>query len=149
MTVAELFKQVGLSPSEPVSWKTEILEHCAGIYVVALAKESENCPFCKEIVSNLDERKIGKERDHWLPGEVILYIGQTTKQTLAYRLHQFYVHKYGNKSPHRGGQAIHLLKCDRWVYWAPTNDAKGMEQKMITAFKLRTGNHRPFANRRD
>ncbi|MGA9069860.1 MAG: hypothetical protein WB424_06390, partial [Terracidiphilus sp.] len=121
VTVDELFRYVGLLPHEPVRWKTEISEYCAGIYVIALAQKADNCQFCKESVAiaKLDEDKLKAESNHWIPEEVILYIGQTTKQTLAHRLHQFYVHKYGDRSPHRGGQAIHLLNCDCWVYWAP------------------------------
>lgn len=143
MKVSELFKEAGLSPQGPVPWETGISEFCAGVYVVALVKEADaqlDCPVCADY---LEER----ERLRWLSSEPIIYIGQTTGQTLAKRIRQFYSHKYGKKSPHRGGQAVKLLRCDRWVYWSPTTDPKGSEQTMIKAFVERVG-HLPFANRR-
>jgi hypothetical protein len=115
VTIQQLFAHVGLLPRGPVRWKTEISEHCAGIYVVVLGGQSDNCPFSDEAALKLDAREIEAERDRWLTGEVILYIGQTTKQTLGHRLHQFYIHRYGNRSPHRGGQAVHLLDCDQML----------------------------------
>jgi len=143
MTVSEVFKGANLSPHGPVGWRTEISEHCAGVYVIALTKEAKSSTSVLVDVSNLDEH----EQQHWFPNEVVVYIGQTSKQTLATRIHQFYVHVYGSKSPHRGGQAVHLLGCDSWVYWAPTPDPKGAEGKMMDAFVERAG-HLPFANRR-
>jgi hypothetical protein len=142
MTVDEVFNLGNLIPNAPVPWRTKVSEHCAGIYVVALTKEANCRVSCTVDVSELEER----ERQHWLPNELIIYIGQTTKQTLAHRVDQFYNHKYGKKSPHRGGQAVHLLQCDRWVYWAPRPDPKSVEKGMIEAFRKKVGS-RPFANR--
>lgn len=142
MTVNEIFKFGDLTPQKPVPWNTEISEHCAGIYVVALTKEANSRASCAVDVADLEER----EHRHWLPDELIIYIGQTTKQTLAHRVHQFYVHEYGNRSPHRGGQAVHLLQCDRWVYWASRPDPKSVEEGMIKSFRKTVGS-RPFANR--
>jgi hypothetical protein len=147
VAIDELFRHAGLSKCGPVRWKDEIQEFCAGVYVIAIERKIDSWPAFPKSVEGLDEGRRKIESDNWRENEVILYIGQTTKQTLAHRLHQFYIHKYGNKSPHRGGQAVHLLQCELWVYWAPTPNAKGVEEKMISWFKASVG-QLPFANRR-
>jgi hypothetical protein len=143
VTVVDLFEQAGLSPIGPVQWGTEISESCAGIYVIALVKRPDSeldKPVC---VDHLQERELRR----WVRDEPIVYIGQTTDQTLAKRLRQFYKHIYGKKSPHRGGQAVKLLTCELWVYWSPAANSKSAEQKMIKAFEARLG-RLPYANRR-
>ena len=75
----------------------------------------------------------------------IVYIGRTT-QPLQRRVGQFYRHKHGRRSPHRGGQDVKLLSCPLWIYRAPTDDPVGVEHRMIETFKARM-NKLPFANR--
>jgi hypothetical protein len=149
MTVAELFDEAKLSPCGPVRWGTEIPEPSAGVYVVALVGETKlGCQVDADFLEPL-------ERQRWLPTEPVIYIGQTTTQTLAKRLGQFYLHKYGDKRPHYGGQAVKLLlhpppprsPFDLWVYWSLATDPRGSERTMIDAFKERVGTL-PFANRR-
>src|SRR6516165_1882417 len=46
------------------------------------------------------------ERSFWLTDQTIVYIGRThCKDGLNKRLRQFRKHVYGDRSPHRGGQA--------------------------------------------
>jgi hypothetical protein len=77
--------------------------------------------------------------------DVPVYIGRTG-QPLQKRLRQFYRHKYGASSPHRGGQAMLLLKCPLLVYWAPTGDYAATEHVMIEWFRSQAGKL-PLGNR--
>ncbi len=142
LTVAEIFNVASLSPRGPVRWGTPISEAGAGVYVVALVGEANAQLDCPVYADYLEE----PERLRWLPKQPVIYIGQTTRGTLAKRVSQFYSHRYGQKAPHRGGQALKLLRCDLWVYWSPTSDPRGSELTMISAFKEEVG-QKPFANR--
>jgi hypothetical protein len=146
MTVAEVFAKADLVPSRPVPWKKEIDELDKGVYVVAL-------------VSTCDENGIVEidlqndfEQSRWFTNEPVLYIGQTTKQSLSKRISQFYQHQYGAKGPHRGGQAVNLVETafrpkQLWVYWAVTNSPKHSEHLMLSGFKEHAG-RLPYANRK-
>jgi len=149
MTVAELFDAAKLSPREPVTWGTPISESSAGVYVVALVGDAKlGCQVDAEFLEP-------SERKRWLAREPVIYIGQATGQSVAKRVGQFYRHRYGEKRPHYGGQAVKLLlhprspyhPCDLWVYWSPATDPRASEQTMLCAFKGRVGKL-PFANRR-
>jgi len=148
MRVAVAFAEIGLSPRGPVPWNTPIKENNKGIYVVALVKDkTASCAF--EV-----EPQNPREQERWLAHEPIIYIGQTTKQTIKKRVGQFYRHKYGAKSPHRGGQAIKLLlephtesPFELWVYWVPTDNPLLCEHQMLAKFEKLTG-HQPYANRK-
>ena len=141
MTVAEIFKSVNLAPCGPVPWQTKISERNAGVYVVALVNDP--------ILAGQWHADYlpPPELERWLPNEPIVYIGMTRcRKGLAKRILDFYRHKYGNRSPHRGGQAVKLLNCALWVYWSPLLDALGCERRMLAAFEERAG-RQPFANR--
>jgi hypothetical protein len=140
ITVAEIFKQVGLTPCGPKSWGTQIPERSAGVYVVALVPDSSVRLEGPVYAEYLDER----EREHWLSEQPIIYIGQTT--CLSRRLSQFYRHRYGQRSPHCGGEAVKLLQCSLWVYWSPASHPVESERMMISAFQQAVG-RKPFANR--
>jgi hypothetical protein len=77
-------------------------------------------------------------------GEVV-YVGRT-RRALRKRLREFYRHRYGDKRPHRGGQAILLLTRPLLVYWAATNDWEAAEDTMIEHFRSAAG-RLPFGNR--
>jgi hypothetical protein len=149
MTVAELFAEVGLSPQGPKAWKDPIVEPTCGVYVVALVHDKDSRCSNEAFFLNSDES------ERWIRNEPIVYIGQTTKQTISKRIAQFYQHKYGNRSPHRGGQAVKLLlsppppavPLDLWVYWAPTADPMLCEKQMLSLFQTRIGKL-PYANRK-
>ena len=149
MTVAELFSEAELSPTGPLSWGTVVDERGCGIYVIASVSDANsNHPTTFHFTEK-------EEQDRWLSDESILYVGQTTKQSLKKRINQFYQHKYGARSPHRGGQAIKLVLANErsnsplrlWVYWAPTNSPVESERKMLLAFRQHVGNW-PYANRK-
>lgn len=143
LTVAEIFNEASLSPSGPVPWGGRITEVSAGVYVVAVVAKANAKLDCPLYANYLEEA----EQQRWLPNQPVIYIGQTTNQTLSKRVSQFYRHKYGARSPHRGGQAVKLLRCDLWVYWSPPDDPLSSERMMICAFKKKVG-QLPFANRR-
>ena len=137
LSVKELFDSAQLEVSARVSWQTPVPELQPGIYVVVANAEQID-------VSHLPQ----SERDFWIPGQSIVYIG-CTKRSLRTRLNQFYRHRFGDRSPHRGGQALTLLKCQLWVYWACPDDPHHNEHVLIEEFKNRTGGRRPFGNRRN
>ncbi len=142
MTVAEIFDAAGLTANGPVPWRSKVGESSPGIYVVALTNDSSAelpCAVDAEYLNPQDAKR-------WLRNEAVVYIGRAANQGLSKRLSQFYHHKHGQKSPHRGGESVILLQCDLWVYWAPTTDSIRAEQRMLAAFKDRAGKL-PFANR--
>jgi hypothetical protein len=142
MTVSEVFSLASLSPFGPVPWGTKISEESPGIYVIALLNDPDALHKSPVLADYLD----AGERVRWLADEPVVYIGKTERK-LKDRLGEYYRHKYGKSAPHRGGQAVKLLRCDLWVFWSPTTDPVGAEQKMIAEFKKQFG-HFPFANRR-
>ena len=85
------------------------------------------------------------EKQRWLRDEPVVYIGCTTR-ALSKRVGEFYRHQYGKTAPHRGGQAVKLLKCNLWVDRSPATDPFETELTMLCAFKGKVG-HLPFANR--
>lgn len=68
------------------------------------------------------------------------------KGGLNKRLLQFRRHVYGKRSPHRGGQAILLLDCQKIVRWAEVADDAGAEHRLLEIFKQLAGRY-PFGNR--
>jgi hypothetical protein len=144
MNVTELFAAVGLKPQGPVPWNSPVPETKPGVYVVAL---SGDCNM--EVVDVFANHLNAEESALWIPHELIVYIGQTRcKGGVRKRVAAFYRHKYGRRSPHRGGQSLKLINCDLWVYWAVSDDPIEHEKAMLQAFKGRS-NARPFANRKD
>jgi hypothetical protein len=147
LTVAELFAQAGLSPCGPVLWRQKVFELRPGVYVVTVGdagrNHNSNCEVRKRIDAIEDLPKDDRER--WVEGQSIIYIGQTTS-SLHKRLGQFYRHVHDARSPHRGGQRVLLLKnCERWVYWCPTDQPQKAERVMVDTFCERV-RRLPFAN---
>lgn len=136
LSVQELFKRgdLILNGSEP--WPTPIDERGPGVYVIALGRDAdaERLPECLPLC----------ERPHWIAAQQIIYIGRS--RHLRRRLKEFYKHKYPNKRPHCGGQAVTLLKCPLSVYWSPAVDYAGTEHRLIEIFKAEVG-RLPFGNR--
>jgi len=148
LTVAEIFREVNLSPHGPVPWGDDVGECGEGVYVIARVRNAtDGCKACdlqfKSLPPNLAPNR-ECEQKRWLPNEPVLYIGQTS-QPLCKRIRQFYGQKVCKKGPHAGGQVVILLACDLWVYWSPTTRPKDFEKAMISAFEKRVG-RRPFAN---
>jgi hypothetical protein len=140
ITVKELFSAAGLPVCGPVPWKKKVSESRPGVYVVATVSDPED-ESGVDHVADLP-REIATR---WVPSQPVLYVGQTSRQTLATRINQFYRHKHGAASPHRGGQDIKLLSCQQWVYWSPTEWPLEAEKKMIEEFELRAC-RLPFGN---
>jgi hypothetical protein len=86
-------------------------------------------------------------REELLDGQCVLYVGRT-EDSLQKRLAQFYRHKYGARSPHKGGQEVIPFADDYtlWVHWAATDDPVLAERLMIERFIELVG-QKPYANR--
>ncbi|MEW5964694.1 MAG: hypothetical protein AB1749_14170 [Pseudomonadota bacterium] len=130
----ELFARGSVPMHGPVVWQTPIPENGSGVYVMALADPA------RVAIDHLD----ADQRGRWIGGQQIVYIGRARR--LRRRLSQFYRHRYGARSPHRGGQSILLLDCAMLVYWSPASDFREAEHRMIEAFRAAVG-AMPFANR--
>lgn len=132
--VSELFEAASLEMQGPVSWLTPIEYKSSGVYVITMVDPTEAS------IDHLPEA----EAKRWNSGQSIIYIGRA--QEIRRRLRQFYKHVYGDPRPHRGGQAILLLKCRMQVYWAISSECGVSEEKMIETFCSSVGKM-PFANR--
>ena len=140
LSVTELFKIAKLRVCGPVPWGKKVPENKPGVYVIAVVSRPR---------SHCGSRKISylpaDIAVRWIARQPVIYIGRTTS-SLSRRVGQFYRQEYGKKSPHRGGQAVRLLKCDLWVYWSPSDNPFVAEDKMIERFREKVGSL-PFANR--
>jgi hypothetical protein len=134
MTPEELFKVAGITPTGTAKWGDPIGERGPGVYVIAIAAP-------KRI--KFDPR-FEDHRDRWRDDQNIVYVGRSG--SLRKRLGQFYRHVYGAHSPHRGGQAILLLGCDKIIRWAATPDHANAERQLLEAFEQSVGGM-PFGNR--
>jgi hypothetical protein len=141
VTVQDLFAVAGLAPDGPVEWGGAIGQSRPGIYTVALTANPDDPAPHIPLTCVPDA-----ERARWLVQQPVLYVGRATR-SLRGRLAQFYRHRYGKSAPHRGGQAVIPLECDRWVYWATTQSPIKAERQMIEAFRARVGKL-PYGNRR-
>ncbi len=134
LRVKDLFENVGLAYNGPIAWETAISERGPGVYVVSLRDRS---PPSLDCLNDIDLAQ-------WIDDEEILYIGRS--KHLQRRLREFYRHKYGDRRPHRGGQALLQLICPKLVTWAAVDDYAGAEHRLIDAFTRVVGK-KPFANR--
>jgi hypothetical protein len=130
----DLFAAAGVPLRDTVAWGTQIPERGPGVYVLTLAAAG-----VPDIAGLPDA-----EQAHWLKGQHVIYVGRSKR--LRRRLREFYRHVYGNPQPHRGGQAVLLLKCPLMVSWGGVGDYAGAEHTMIEAFRASAGD-KPFANR--
>lgn len=120
VTLEELFSAAQLSSGGTVNWGEAIPEAGPGVYVVSLAD------------------------GYWNEGESIIYIGRTAR--LARRLRQFYRHRHGDPSPHKGGEAILQLSAPKRIHWAVAETHADAENRLIEAFRVKVG-RMPFGNR--
>jgi hypothetical protein len=142
MTVADVFAAAGLVPRGPQAWNTPIEQHGPGVYVIALVQGAAEAASAAVDVAALP----AAEQARWIVGQPVIYIGRATR-SIRGRLAQFYRHTYGKSTPHRGGQAVLLLQCPRWVYWAATDSPIKAERAMTAEFRKRVG-RLPFGNPR-
>jgi len=105
-------------------------------------------------------RPIVELEKHWVPGTIVVYIGQAggvikgkwSEQTLNDRISTYM--KFGREKPvaHWGGRYIWQIQNykDLVLCWKPLHDKvrdpKLCEHEMITEFKTQYDGKRPFAN---
>lgn len=72
----------------------------------------------------------------WLPDEVILYIGQTTKDSIKERIRKFYRHELGKSSPHSGGHWLKTIKILEKlnIFWGLSSVPEKVEYCMLCTF---------------
>lgn len=154
ISVAQLFVAAHTEPVGPIPWGRVPPVPLApgGVYVVATDWGITNRVGAGRSVSFLPE----SAADKWHIGQPVVYIGCTTRP-IAVRLREFYRHKRGNRSPHYGGQDVHLLvdaKWPLWVWWSRMEPgaAKRAEAAMLERFARglpeAAAYRYPFANRR-
>lgn len=146
MIIEDLFSAVGLKHSISSNWEREIDSAGTGVYVISTKLKLRDCPFSKTLPEGFGVLEHELETALWIPNEKVIYIGQTTKQTIRKRVGQFRRHQYGNPSPHRGGQSVHLLETQLEVFWSKCDTPKRIEALMLLAFVKEHG-RMPFANR--
>jgi hypothetical protein len=136
LTIEELYRVAGIVPSGSASWG-KVDDERPRVYVISIADP--------ETVSRASLPE--KERGFWNPHQRIIYIGRATN--LSRRLRQFSRHKYGERAPHHGGQAILAVDRPKQIDYAACDDALSAadaEHRLIEAFKAATG-RLPFGNR--
>jgi hypothetical protein len=137
----ELYDLAGIAPSASgaTAWGEDIPSELPGVYVIVI-----------DDIGSAKFKDFSPEHElqRWRCDQNIIYIGRThSKGGLKKRLRQFRYHICGNRSPHRGGQAILLLDCTKTIHWAAVEDDAGAEHKLIEAFRQRTKRY-PFGNRK-
>jgi hypothetical protein len=155
-TVKNIIDEVGLKIDGVVKWGEPIRIKEPGIYIVAISgKENkndciENPLINKEAVKKwientpemtLDFNKpevemlIERIKEYWIPDETILYIGMT-KRDLSKRIKEFYRHKLGKGSPHKGGDWLKTLENinDLYIYYAATDENEKYEKMLMMVF---------------
>lgn len=161
VTPEELFSDVGLKCYKHDDWSKLIdnpLARNPGVYTIVLELKKKtpriSDQFLKQWIRKAQDLGYNNERpnnasvnedfirlvkDHlkgfWLPGNIILYIGQTGKgnSTVRGRVKAYYDHKLGDRGSHKGGHWIKTL--EDWkeckVYWSPTKSVEEARLKEI------------------
>jgi hypothetical protein len=181
-TVASLLAVAGLESGGRVDWGVRVPETQTGVYLVSLTSTGRvadtltDCPLSDaaldELLISCPALTLDGERptraqlakrisSYWLPDECVLYIG-LAGQPLRNRVRQYYKTRIGAAKPHKGGWWLKTLSvlAELHVHYAPTDDFKDAEERMLRAFAagvshttraaLPTGDPvMPFANLRD
>lgn len=159
LTPANLADQFNEHLYGPIKWGKTLTSSDTGVYIVTLLETSTQAKSAALPHAPIDLRVVqvwlsrvpqftldGKrptasaisERiaNFWIPDEIILYIGQTGSE-LSKRLNQYYTHKLGNRSPHKGGHWLKTLSNlkDLCIYWVENIDPKPLEQQMLNYFQ--------------
>jgi phosphatidate phosphatase PAH1 len=157
-SVNQLEDKFQLKYLKSFKWGTSFIENKNGIYIISTSKDKDFLPvYENQIVFNETQINLwmanapniqmnGKKpskldlikhlNGFWLPDETILYIGKAEKQTLSERICQFYNHKVGKKSPHKGGYWLKLLQNlnELYVHVYSTKESHVIEQEMLKLF---------------
>ncbi len=181
-TISELFSAVSIRHGGAAPWGAPVPSKNPGIYVVALSPDpSRSEPVLKVALFDSDaikgwlsratELRIDNDpnptpnvlmhrlRRYWLADENILYIGQSNRPGLNRRTGQLYIHKLGDRKPHRGGHWIRTLSIleDLFVHYAESPNPEQIKNRLIEKFaagvssrskaQVGRGDHAfPFAN---
>ena len=156
--VSELESLFKLEVTQSVTWGTDFHEMNHGIYIITQYQNIELLPKDKSPISlcngqiknwmqnapsmtlNGNNPSIDDLKQHlpkfWLQDESILYIGKAEKQSLQDRVSQFYRHKVGKKSPHKGGYWLKLLSDfnNYYIHLLPTDNSHEIEKQMLRHF---------------
>jgi hypothetical protein len=128
----------------------------AGVYVVML----ENPTARRFLRRGTGGWYQGRDPDHslddvrasWVPNAKILYIGKAAgRRGLKQRLRQLVDFGHGRPVAHRGGRMLWQVADSgtllvRWLA-LPANEARAVEQRLISEFTTAHGGRRPFANK--
>jgi len=157
-SVSELEKKFNLKVNQTFRWGTAFHDNSHGIYIITTNSQSTFLPstnhhisFCECQIQSwmqnapeitLDGRIPSAEElkkrlsEFWLPDESVLYIGKAERQKFSERICQYYNHKVGKKSPHKGGYWLKLLLNlrDFHIHLLPTNNSHEIEVDMLQYF---------------
>lgn len=157
-SVQQLEDKFQLKYLQSFKWGASFIENNNGIYIISTNKNKDFLPDHEtQIVFNekqidlwmtnasnmiLNGKKpskidlINQLSGFWLTNETILYIGKAEKQTLSERIGQFYNHKVGKKSPHKGGYWLKLLKNldELYIHLYSTKQSHAIEEEMLNQF---------------
>lgn len=158
ISVNELLQKVNLRVTGKVKWGNVVDCQEKGIYLISTSSNPESnenkineAPISREKLMKwiavsgnmtIDNRVADLEslnnrlQKYWLPDENILYIGQTSKQTLHARIQQFYNHELGRRKPHSGGEWIKTLSNinELCIYFVTSDSSKEVEEKLLHEF---------------
>lgn len=157
-SIKDLEETFNLCYSKTIKWGNPVQESNYGIYIVSTSRTKEylphsfrrpsfsaaqidswlkNAPMIS--LNNVKPRKLDLIRllnGFWLADESILYIGKAQKQPLSKRIQQFYDHKPGKSSPHKGGYWLKLLnRLDGlYIHLYITNSSDQVEKMLLNHF---------------
>lgn len=157
-TLENLETEFSLKYEGSYRWGSTFINNESGIYIISQSKDNGYLPKVNlEISFNenqmdtwlknapnilLNGIKPSKQdlkkqlKGFWLPDEGILYIGKGEKQSLSERICQFYNHKVGKKSPHKGGYWLKLLSNlnELYIHLYASKDSHIVEEKLLKFF---------------
>lgn len=158
-TLEQLETKFNLRFKTSFKWGTNFDEKDTGIYIISTSidksylpkslvgvsfNESEMDTWLKNAPNILlygikpSKQDLKKQLSRfWLADESILYIGKAEKQTLSARIKQFYKHKVGKNSPHKGGYWLKLLSNlnELYIHLYSTNDSHEVEKELLNFFR--------------
>lgn len=171
ISASALLADIGVVSSGTADWGKPVPSDSAGVYIVQLRDAPPSAsrvddqheiglaPLCDwldrvptlrldGVRPTAEQLRARLGRYLWLESRV-LYIGSTTR-ALHERVSDFYHHRLGSRSPHRGGQWLKTLRPDLLgsleVVWHETGVAvvpSDLEEKLHEAFAERLRLHDP------
>ncbi len=154
-TIQQLESTFHLKYLKSIKWGTSFIESNNGIYIISKSKNKDFLPEKRDMIS-INENQVDiwlKNAPHillkdknptkielinhlkgfWFPDESILYIGKAEMQTLSERIYQFYNHKVGKKSPHKGGYWMKLLNDlpEFYIHLFSTKESHKIEEGLL------------------